>query len=336
MVKIWSCQKKAVILQPNLNPKILMSMMKKKILFASMIVFAGILVSCNQKDPVQGQQNTTSSKVNIVTTESSPYLDLYESEDELIGHVVFTECRVRPHQYSSIREQNVGPKTIYIDEDKKIGLTITDSYKVDTTNKLETKFYIERSVSVISNDANNVSSSSKKPSRQFTGSTDFVINVRETEPISITSPYSEDGQDYPSCYYEDMVVKWNADPYNDNGVVVIVEWNGMVLSGPDYSSTVVGIDIVEDTGEATLNNHLFDNIPDGAFVNLWLLRGNIVELLEDNEELTMEDLQHLLANNPDVIEEYLNNNPDVMMQLQQVVCVCGSYANLAIFLVRDL
>jgi hypothetical protein len=94
---------------------------------------------------------------------------------------------------------------------------------------------------------------------------------------------------------------------------------------------------VDDDGVATLSNQIFDDIPDGALVNLWLLRGNIVELIEDGQELGIDDLRHILeGGTSNEIEEYLENNPDLMMQLQQTTVVCGSYACFTFYLVRNL
>jgi hypothetical protein len=224
-----------------------------------------------------------------------------------------------------------------VDKDNKVGITIADTYKMDTTSKNKTIFNIQRDVTVISNrQEKNVVS--RLPERRLTASTGFSMTVREAEPITILRPHAFEDQLIPQCYYEDMEIEWNPDYENHNGVVVIIEWNGIMLQGDNFNNTnVVGIDIVDDDGVATLSNQIFDDIPDGALVNLWLLRGNIVELIEDGQELGIDDLRHILeGGTSNEIEEYLENNPDLMMQLQQTTVVCGSYACFTFYLVRNL
>ena len=301
------------------------------------ILFSLALVACNQDNNLQPTDDKPTSHVNIVATQSSPYLNLYQSESEMIAHLVYTDCGFKDRQSSSVYERNLDANTIYVDKDNKVGITIADTYKMDTTSKNKTIFNIQRDVTVISNrQEKNVVS--RLPERRLTASTGFSMTVREAEPITILRPHAFEDQLIPQCYYEDMEIEWNPDYENHNGVVVIIEWNGIMLQGDNFNNTnVVGIDIVDDDGVATLSNQIFDDIPDGALVNLWLLRGNIVELIEDGQELGIDDLRHILeGGTSNEIEEYLENNPDLMMQLQQTTVVCGSYACFTFYLVRNL
>lgn len=96
--------------------------------------------------------------------------------------------------------------------------------------------------------------------------------------VQITSPEIKTEEElYPFCYYDNFKLNWPPDYNNKNGMVVIVEWNGTVLSEEgDSKEYVRNIDVItEDNGEAILNNKLFDNIPDRALAYVTLLRGNI-------------------------------------------------------------
>lgn len=100
------------------------------------------------------------------------------------------------------------------------------------------------------------------------------------ELIRITSPeIKSTEQYYPFCYSKDFVLRWNADPNNKNGVLIIVEWHGTTVYQGDYPNTNVrAIDLVEDTGEAKLDERLFEGIPNSALAYLTVLRGDIEDV----------------------------------------------------------
>ena len=72
-----------------------------------------------------------------------------------------------------------------------------------------------------------------------------------------------------------MLVEWNKDENNTNGVVVIVEWDGDMVGSDKRDESIRTVDVVDDTGGAILNPELFNDIPDLAMINITLLRGNI-------------------------------------------------------------
>ncbi len=101
--------------------------------------------------------------------------------------------------------------------------------------------------------------------------------------IEITTPLvTSDDDFYPFCYSKDFVLRWNADPDNENGVIVSVEWYGATAGQGDYNARIRRIDLLEDTGEARLDEKLFEGIPNTALVNLTVLRGNIENIDLDN------------------------------------------------------
>lgn len=94
--------------------------------------------------------------------------------------------------------------------------------------------------------------------------------------IHIVSPdISLAEQRTPLCYAGDFVVRWNSDPTNTNGVVIGIRWTGTMIFGDDYPATeVVCLESFPDTGIATLNPLIFENIPDTAYCQLIVLRGS--------------------------------------------------------------
>jgi hypothetical protein len=112
-----------------------------------------------------------------------------------------------------------------------------------------------------------------------TPANDKGITMYVPELVKITSPNIATPEDLlPYCYYKNFVLGWNADPNNENGLVVLVEWTGTDMFGENYNVSVRNVDIVSDNGECILNEKLFDHIPQGALAKIFLLRGNIETL----------------------------------------------------------
>jgi len=103
--------------------------------------------------------------------------------------------------------------------------------------------------------------------------------------IRIESPKIEREEDeYPLCDYSNFVVRWNIDANNENGVVIMVTWNGTTVVGESYPDTYVRrIDVVPDNGEVTINPQMFDDIPDTAICSLIVGRGNTEISQEDGD-----------------------------------------------------
>lgn len=114
-----------------------------------------------------------------------------------------------------------------------------------------------------------------------------ILEVEPTyipEQISILSPAIHSTSDmFPLCYYRNFIIRWNADILNENGVLVMIEWNGNVAFGKSNNNSYIrSIDLVEDNGQTTLNETFFDEIPDSAVCTLTLLRGNFGDLTDND------------------------------------------------------
>lgn len=118
-------------------------------------------------------------------------------------------------------------------------------------------------------------------------SSDDVTEVFEMyipQRISILAPAATNPEDNnPLCYFGDFVVRWNVDEQNCNGVLILVEWFGGMAFGGDIEETHVSrIAIVPDSGEATLDPCIFDDIPDSALCHLIVIRG-VIENVQGEE-----------------------------------------------------
>ena len=140
------------------------------------------------------------------------------------------------------------------------------------------------------------------------------------------------------CYYDGFKVNWTGDFTNDNGVIVIAEWNGVTMYDPAQDVSIINVDIVEDTGEAILNTHLFDEMPDEALVNLWLIKGNLltitgVDINSGEHNITLEDAAQLP---PEVLDELLSSSSEALLQLQPFMFGTGAVTGFSFFLIREL
>ena len=104
-----------------------------------------------------------------------------------------------------------------------------------------------------------------------------VVELYAPEEIEILSPKIDaESNLLPLIYYDGLVVRWNEDLMNKNGVLFILEWTGEVVVGQDSPETTVRRTfIAKDTGKTILDSHLFDGIPDTAVCHLTVVRGDI-------------------------------------------------------------
>lgn len=95
--------------------------------------------------------------------------------------------------------------------------------------------------------------------------------------IEFTFPHAETEKDLnPLCYYKDFIIRWNKDEENKNGVLVAVHWTGSMVLGNDITgANVCRVANFPDTGEARLPEDFFNGIPDTAYCDLLIFRGNI-------------------------------------------------------------
>jgi len=103
--------------------------------------------------------------------------------------------------------------------------------------------------------------------------------------LNILKPLPLENDIFIYAFYKDFKLEWNADPINEEGLMVAVMYDGSnVIPENDENVIIKNIDHIElDNGEFTLNNAMFENIPNHALVDIMLLRGN-VQIEEFNDE----------------------------------------------------
>lgn len=104
-----------------------------------------------------------------------------------------------------------------------------------------------------------------------------MVELYAPKEIEILSPKIDaESSLLPLIYYDGLVVRWNEDLMNKNGVLFILEWTGEVVVGQDSPETTLRRTfIAKDTGKTILDSHLFDGIPDTAVCHLTVVRGDI-------------------------------------------------------------
>lgn len=296
-----------------------------------------LFTACNITDHNEKAEEAQATKYNIVNLKSSPYLDFYLNDNEAI-----LQCNFKEHPYSNssifVKERNTEDNTIMLTDE--VGIRLHDSYTIENDGK-NAHFRITREASIISSktEGKPIQAALQKTtlsSAPYSYETTNDIYVQAADSIVIIRPSTSECNCIPMCYYDNMEIEWNPDYNNTNGVLIITEWNGVTLTGASVGSgTTIGIDFVDDTGVTTLNNDLFNGMPDEAFVNLWLLRANIVDVSHVGDG-TLENLMAMANEDPSMMETFLEENPEFLLLLQEMTLGCGAVAMLPFYLIRNL
>lgn len=104
--------------------------------------------------------------------------------------------------------------------------------------------------------------------------------------VIITSPtYADDIES--NTIAPGSVFTWEIDPDNTKGMVIMVEYRPEAIGNKDfvergYTDLIRRAVVVDDNGEYALNETLFEDIPDGASVDLFIIRANY--LIDETEE----------------------------------------------------
>ena len=116
------------------------------------------------------------------------------------------------------------------------------------------------------------------------------------ELLEITSPdFDVITENIPLCDHKNFVLRWNTDSENENGVIIVMMWLGEVLFGTSTPDTMIRrVDCVPDTGETTLRPEMFDGIPDTAFCYLAVIRGDIENIVIDEQSYQILAETHVI------------------------------------------
>lgn len=270
-----------------------MTQHKNTYLLIAIAIYGIIIVACGktadsantavqEKKVVESLKPTNASRmVKFLSSDPKAYINFYAATDYEFGLISSrTNPLTKPSSYAFSRK---GRTT----EDPGLGVPVNQSLQI---NGIET------------NEALKTKSNSNEPLADFFGKKMVFRIGSQTksgafdenelyipEIVSITSPRITDASElHPRCDINNFVIRWNADPLNENGVIIKIAWGGTVLFGHHLDgSQVILADLFPDTGEATLPLQMFEGIPDTALCELTIMRGNVDAIMVDDYSYKM-------------------------------------------------
>lgn len=298
-------------------------MKKIVILMLSVIV----LIACESKESANDSQDIKTNISNVLLKGNSPYLDWYFSNMESFVSLTYNTYPLdSKHQLNKSR----GDEDNTITLKNGIKIRLHDEYSIHNDGN-NTTLKLIRSGRILK-DASNGPRRQKAEEGEGVGPFTYTYTLHSTLPLELSSPEISSCDPIPMCYYDNFKINWNQDPMNENGVVIISEWNGCTIYDSPEDTTISHIDIVPDTGEAILNTDLFEDMPDESLVNLWLIRGNMITI-EGDGEISLSDA---LLESPEVFSELVATHPELLIQMQPFRLGSGAVTDFSFFLIRDL
>ena len=283
------------------------------------LAFAAAIVSCSN----QGEDLSLEAKTqyNISALTGSPYYALIEKDQEVFARYWYMDMHLFMEQAEEYKYvKNNEPNNYYVGSHQQ-HITISDNCKT-YNNGTETDFYINRTINL-----NNGKDSLEIP---------YYSRIKNISPIEFIRPYSTKCNPTPLCYFKDMEIEWNPDYNNKNGVVILVEWQGSTVSEPTKNIHIIAGDIVADNGQVVLRNELFDNIPNEAIVNLWIMRANIGKVIEKESNNEIYENLYDMIKNSEFEESQKEKILSIIKEEQLPITTNGSVALLPIILIREL
>lgn len=268
--------------------------MKKILIIVMSVIVAGCATSQmeNLTPHKENLLKINSSSLNVefkqplnveycVSDDVGKYIDFLAKTDFISG---ISASSANPLSETNFRAVN---ERVSISSTMKSGMELSVRNIIIDGNNIENIFVGTKSYSSAyygRNVAFGIKSEGKSTKSESEGDIgDVNVEMYIPEVINITwPPVTSEEEIYPLCYYDGLHVKWNADAKNKEGILIVVEWTGLVAYGNHYSDAHVRcLQKVDDTGNAELDNSLFAAIPDTAICYLTLLRGNIENVVID-------------------------------------------------------
>ena len=284
--------------------------MKTKIFF---LLLMAVLVACQKEEPTSNSGGKNSSGYTILYKQNSPYLEWFLGNEESFVSYILRDYPINEKGEYHKRVKGNEDNTITLNNN--VSICIHDDYTFANDSD-QTGLSLTRKATI-----NQV--------RELNLDSTFV--VPSATPITLIRPQVDRNHAIPMCYYKDFEIEWNGDETNNNGVVIIAEWNGGYMRKEPELTTYACVDIVEDKGITVLKTELFDKIPDEALVNLWLIRGNLVSY---GQKGTL-DMNELAKHSQDEIAEQLNRHPEWLLQIQPFILGSGAVTTFSFFLIKE-
>lgn len=294
--------------------------MKNSFLNATIVLLSSLLMACGSigEEPTKQPEN-----FRILTQSSTPYAPLLDNTKAILGWYSFTDMHM--FQDSALQipfSLNNERNTIVIDNQNNRSLSILDTCIVNSLGN-NSVFNIYRTITL-----NNYAISSEIHK---------TIELENFTPIRFIRPFATECDPMPFCYYEKMEIEWNAAQDNENGVIIIAEWNG---SNAYYDVTdhtcIITADVVEDNGAAVLSNEFFTDMPHGALVNLWIIRATFAEVDMYQNGVAISDFLTAIHSNTELGPDFKEEVKKVLSEMSNPIVVNATIALLPIILVKNL
>lgn len=237
---------------------------------ALLLIFIVLVQSCNTEDNYQTDKNieneiTLKSNYKALNFTPNIYHDFFKATENgmEISALKFGEDGL----YSAVNNYSIdNPSATKI----RLNGQILDYSQHNINNDTSLDYYGKTL---------NLSIENQNPNYQARSTEDSNIEVYIPELIEITNPKKRVGtENSPLVDANNFVVEWNADPNNEEGLVVLAEYLGTcAVPGNNSNEYILNADYIElDNGYFKLNPSIFEGMPNLAFVQIILLRGNIV------------------------------------------------------------
>lgn len=248
--------------------KTILIKLKSLLLFLFVVVMA-----CNNEvtddtvnDTIQKEALKIESKYKLLDYTPNVYHSYFKQTDNVVGF-----SSLKPN---SLKQHSIVQQTKFSEASKQLQFTINSdnmamlskSNKI-TTTKANTIYGKTISFKVSATNGSRIN-----------GNETTEIEMYVPELVEITNPSVTNlAERSPLCDYSDFVLEWNADPKNEEGLVVIAEYfGGNAIPEKSQDIHILNTDFIEtDNGRTTLNTALFQDIPNLSFVDIVLLRGNV-------------------------------------------------------------
>lgn len=102
------------------------------------------------------------------------------------------------------------------------------------------------------------------------------FEIENPNPIHFTYPIGN-FQEIISTHNNQLLIKWNKDIENKNGIIIMLSWNGETVSRTKLfpNNDLKIIKAVEDDGEELIDDAMLQYFPDDALIDIAIGRGNI-------------------------------------------------------------
>lgn len=240
-----------------------------------LLLLTSTIISCkeNSNQEINNSDITTTVKLksnyNIIDTRPNVYHNYLAKTENTIGFTSLKGTPLAKHSVVkriSLSKERLSQKNIFINNKTSVNSNSSNKISDSESNDVYGKTISFKVPTTTQNKNGSITTSEEE------------IEMYVPELVEITNPKVSNAEELmPTCYFDNFQLEWNADPNNEEGLIIIAEYFGNnVIPNNDTKEHIFNTDFIKiDNGSVTLNNDLFDGIPDLSIVHLILLRGNV-------------------------------------------------------------